>query len=125
MAVSGHGHSLGRLFKEAPRQRPPVVEPMLLGHKRDLDRIVGPSIVDSVVDTALPSEAPPDRRAVDQVGHVDHEQRVALARPLVQVVDDPPAELSLAIGVPGPKVDSQCLANQLVQGETVSQRFGE
>ena len=91
----------------------------------DLIRIAGPYVVDPVVGTSLPAEAPLDRGVVDQVGHVDRQQEIAFAGPPVQLVDDSPAQLALPLRVASPEVGTQGFTNQLVEGEPVAQRLGE
>ena len=48
---------------------------------RDVLGVARAEIVDPVVDAALPAESPLDRGVLDQVRHLDREQRVARAGP--------------------------------------------
>ncbi len=125
VAVAGDRHALGRLVEEPAGQRPPLIEMTGFEHRRDPIRVTAAQVVDPVVAAALPAESPPDRRILDQVRHVDQDQPVTLASSLVQVVDDPLAELALALLVAAAQVGVQSLADQLVQREPVTQRLGE
>src|SRR2546423_10886132 len=88
---------LRRFGEEPAAEAPPITEITRLQKLGDLFSVARPDVVDSVVDAPLPTVAPPDRGVLDQVRHFDRQQRVAARRLLVEVVDDPPAQLALAL----------------------------
>ena len=88
-------------------------------------RVTGPHAVDPVADAALPAVARADHRVLGQLGEVDRLQQLAGDGASVEMVDDPPAQLSLAVGLVLAQLGADGAAHELVQGHTAPQRLDE
>src|SRR2546423_14720353 len=82
---------LRRFGEEPAAEAPPLTELTRLKKLGDLFSVAGPDVVDSVVDAPLPAVAPPDRGVLDQVRHLDRQQRGAPGRLPIEGAHDPPA----------------------------------
>ncbi len=81
--------------------------------------------VDPEAGVAWPAETPSQQRVLDQMSHVDDQQRLAAERAGVEVVDDPAAQVALQLGIAQPQISQQHLACELVQGDAVPDRLGD